>query len=64
MRASFEIQRFEKELCECKDLGIILLLSFLPNNENVIGVVCEVQDAVIDCGVLKYFMCARKLIKI
>lgn len=61
MCASFEIQRFEKGLCDWKDLGITLLFGFLPNNENVIGIVCEVQVAV---RVLKYFLCSGKLIKI
>lgn len=58
MCASFEIQRFEKGLRDCKDLRIILLFSFLQNNENVIGIVCEVQVAVRVLWSAKvFFMC-------
>lgn len=45
--ASLEIERFDKGLWDCIDLGIILLFSFLPKNKNVISFVCEVPVAII-----------------
>lgn len=55
--ALFEIERFDKELWDCKDLGIILLLSFLPKNENVINFVCEVPVAIILWSAKVFFVC-------
>lgn len=61
---SFEIWRSEKELCDCKDLGIILLLSFLPNNENVLILSVQFRLLLWYYGVWMCFLCAEKLVKI